>query len=105
MRSIPEVREVDNQVTTSPARRKPARKPAAKPAPAKQPRASSGDKTAAVVADAEPTGQQLAQEGKGRQPAPLGASDPDAAATPGEKAEAELAKGERPGTGRDNPEA
>jgi osmotically-inducible protein OsmY len=102
VRTVPEVLEVDNQVTTSPARRKPART-AKKNPPAPKPKAKTDDQTEAVVSEAEPTGKELAEEGKGRQPAPLGATDPDDASTPGEKVEAELDKGERPGTGRDTP--
>ena len=97
VRSIPEVREVDNQVTTSPAKRKPAPR-AKKNPPAPAPKPKTDDKTEAIVSEIEPAPKELAEERKGRQPAAFGSHDPDDASTPGEKAEAELDKGERPDT-------
>jgi hypothetical protein len=70
--AVPEVAEVDNQLRVAP-RRKPAPKPPAAAKVAPKPAA-------------------------GRTPAPLGSTDPDAASTPGEKVEAELAKGVGPAT-------
>ena len=72
--AVPEVAEVDNQLRVV-KRRKPAAK-----------------KPAAGAAKAAP------KPAAGRTPAPLGSTDPDAASTPGEKVEAELAKGVGPAT-------
>jgi hypothetical protein len=75
VRAVPEVAEVDNQLRVAPARKPAAKRTTAAGSPARTPR---------------PTG--------GRTPAPMGSTDPDAATTPGEKVEAELAKGTAPGS-------
>jgi hypothetical protein len=89
-RAIPEVVDVQNLLhlpktpaatrADAPARaRKTRSKAAPPPKPRRQPRRVNADKT---VATGEPLPKDLAEEGQGRPPAPLGSQDPDAAAEP-----------------------
>ena len=110
--AIPEVKGVENLLhppkTKAPAPKKP------KAGAQKKRKVTSkvtDDKTSRLAADAEPTGAELAQEKKGRQPAPLGnegaesegggsqgkdKSGEGASGTPGERVERALEQG---GTG------
>jgi len=108
VRAVPEVRGVENLLRTpktpKPTRADSPRRRQAKTARQRNQTARrttskvSDDKTTAIVDEAEPTGRQLAAEGKGRQPAPMG-SQGQVEEAGGREAPRDEAAGDEPGTG------
>ena len=91
VRSIPEVRDVENLLhqpkTSAPTRQKPKRATPKKAEPRRFEK-TSDDQTTQSPTTAEPAPTQVAGEGSGRQPAPLGSTDgpstsPTGGITPG----------------------
>jgi hypothetical protein len=118
VRAVPEVKGVENMLhlpktpaptrADAPGRQRAAAKPkraraaAAKPRSAKaKPRVTSDDQTDRIVPEREreESPSELAREGKGRQPAPLGASDPGAGGGADAAADGSPPRPAGPGTG------
>jgi hypothetical protein len=81
-RAVPEVRDVENLLhlpkTPAPTRAKPGKPTSTREKKAEPRRFDRTPTGETKAANAEPTPAQVASEGSGRKPAPLGAKDPDA---------------------------